>query len=137
MSEGLCLFFITIMYLLANQIGFIYKNFSHLNWTSLSHIQTKFLESKTSSGKRLIVLPDITFQAPKEQVKQTIEEKRYGTDYNPFDVVCPTFNGNPYNLTIDGRQNFSIYRIGRWAFSSSNIQGNSSVPCLFKSFKCR
>src|SRR5690625_1596765 len=38
---------------------------------------------------------------------------------------------------FDGRQNFSIKRIGLCPVSSTNTQGKSSVPCLFISFKCR
>ncbi|MEH0979279.1 site-specific integrase [Bacillus mobilis] len=66
---------------------------------SLSHITKEFHEPKTSSGKRLIVLPEITLQALQEHLQRINEEKaRYGDGYNNFDLVCPTYNGNPCNF---------------------------------------
>ncbi|WP_377867276.1 site-specific integrase [Bacillus sp. R86525] len=63
---------------------------------SLSHITKEFHEPKTSSGKRLLVLPDITLMALQEHLQKTSEEKeRYGEGYNDYDLVCPTYNGNP------------------------------------------
>ncbi|EEL50719.1 site-specific integrase [Bacillus cereus] len=66
---------------------------------SLSHITNEFHETKTSSDKRLIVISEITIHALKEQYKRIKEEKeRYGSEYNDFALVCPTFNGNPCNF---------------------------------------
>lgn len=66
---------------------------------SLSHITKEFHEPKTSSGKRLIVLPEITLLALQEHFQKISEEKeRYGDGYNNFDLVCPTYNGNPCNF---------------------------------------
>ncbi|MGG3578542.1 site-specific integrase [Bacillus nitratireducens] len=63
---------------------------------SLSHITKEFHEPKTSSGKRLLVLPDITLMALQEHLQKISEEKeRYGEGYNDYDLVCPTYNGNP------------------------------------------
>ncbi|MEK4636832.1 site-specific integrase [Bacillus sp. FSL W8-0519] len=66
---------------------------------SLSHITKEFHEPKTSSGKRLIVLPEITLLALQEHLLKINEEKeRYGEGYNDYDLVCPTYNGNPCNF---------------------------------------
>ncbi|WP_390892123.1 site-specific integrase [Bacillus tropicus] len=66
---------------------------------SLSHITKEFHEPKTFSGKRLIVLPEITLLALQEHLLKINEEKeRYGDGYNNFDLVCPTYNGNPCNF---------------------------------------
>ncbi|WP_142277935.1 site-specific integrase [Bacillus nitratireducens] len=63
---------------------------------SLSHITKEFHEPKTSSGKRLLVLPDITLMALQEHLQKISEEKeRYGEGYNDYDLVCLTYNGNP------------------------------------------
>ncbi|PEW85206.1 site-specific integrase [Bacillus cereus] len=63
---------------------------------SLSHITKEFDEPKTSSGKRLLVLPDITLMALQEHLQKISEEKeRYGEGYNDYYLVCPTYNGNP------------------------------------------
>lgn len=63
---------------------------------SLSHITKEFHKPKTSSGKRLLVLPDITLMALQEHLQKISEEKeRYGEGYNDYDLVCPTYNGNP------------------------------------------
>ncbi len=67
---------------------------------SLSHITKEFHEPKTATGKRLIVLPEVTLQALGEQHERIhVEKERYSSAYNEYDLVCPTFNGNPYNLT--------------------------------------
>lgn len=66
---------------------------------SLSHITKEFHEPKTSSGKRLIVLPEITLHALEVHHERiNIEKERYGSEYNNYDLVCPTFNGNPCNF---------------------------------------
>ncbi|WP_301291923.1 site-specific integrase [Bacillus sp. 1663tsa1] len=66
---------------------------------SLSHITKEFHEPKTSSGKRLIVLPDITLMALNDHLQKISEEKeRLGEGYNDYDLVCPTYNGNPCNF---------------------------------------
>ncbi|WP_240523883.1 site-specific integrase [Bacillus cereus] len=66
---------------------------------SLSHITKEFHEPKTSSGKRLIVLPEITLLGLQKHFQKINEEKeRYGDGYNNYDLGCPTCNGNPCNL---------------------------------------
>ncbi|MEH7016891.1 MULTISPECIES: site-specific integrase [Bacillus] len=66
---------------------------------SLSHITKEFHEPKTSSSKRLIVIPEITLHASEEQLNRINTDKdRYGSKYNDFDLVCPTFDGNPCNF---------------------------------------
>ncbi len=66
---------------------------------SLSHITKEFHEPKTSSGKRLIVLPEITLLALQGHLQKINEEKeRYGDGNNNYDLVCPTYNGNPCNF---------------------------------------
>ncbi|MEI4802038.1 site-specific integrase [Bacillus sp. FJAT-51639] len=58
-----------------------------------------FHVQKTSSGKRLIVIPEITLQALEEQLNRVnTDQERYGSGYNDLDLVCPTFNGNSCNL---------------------------------------
>lgn len=69
---------------------------------SLSHITKEFHEPKTSTGKRLIVLlPKITLHALEEHHERiNIEKEQYGSEYNDYDLVCPTLNGNPCNLRV-------------------------------------
>ncbi|WP_232302903.1 site-specific integrase [Bacillus cereus] len=56
---------------------------------SLSHITKGFHELKTSSGKRLLILPDITLIALNDHLQKISEEKeRYGEGYNDCDLVC-------------------------------------------------
>ncbi|WP_234879576.1 MULTISPECIES: site-specific integrase [Bacillus cereus group] len=56
---------------------------------SLSHITKGFHELKTSSGKRLLILPDITLMALNDHLQKISEEKeRYGEGYNDCDWVC-------------------------------------------------
>ncbi|MDM5154857.1 site-specific integrase [Bacillus sp. DX1.1] len=100
------------MYLLAITCGMRKGEILDLQWKdidferrtlsinrSLSHITKEFHEPKTSSGKRLIVLPEITLQALKEHFEKIFEEKeQHGSEYNDYDLVCPTSNGNPCNF---------------------------------------
>ncbi|WP_369903558.1 site-specific integrase [Bacillus manliponensis] len=66
---------------------------------SLSHITKEFHEPKTSSGKRLIAVPEITLIGLQEQYERIkVEKERYGDAYNNYDLVCPTVNGNPCNF---------------------------------------
>ncbi|SCM86695.1 Uncharacterized protein BWAI21_02122 [Bacillus mycoides] len=56
---------------------------------SLSHITKGFHELKASSGKRLLILPDITLMALNDHLQKISEEKeRYGERYNDCDLVC-------------------------------------------------
>ncbi|WP_235676420.1 site-specific integrase [Bacillus mycoides] len=56
---------------------------------SLSHITKGFHELKTSSGKRLLILPDINLMALNDHLQKISEEKeRYGEDYNDYNWVC-------------------------------------------------
>ncbi|MFY0125445.1 hypothetical protein P3K66_01245 [Bacillus cytotoxicus] len=58
---------------------------------SLSHISEEFYEPKTATGKRLIVLPEITLHALEEQYKRIhVEKERYANLYKDYDLVCPT-----------------------------------------------
>ncbi|EEM07966.1 site-specific integrase [Bacillus pseudomycoides] len=66
---------------------------------SLSPITKEFHAPKTSTGKRLIVLPAITLHALEEHHERiNVEKEQYGNEYNDYDIVCPTFNGNPCNF---------------------------------------
>ena len=100
-----------IAYLLAITCGMRKGEILGLQWKDIdferrtlsvnrsSHITKEFHEPKTSSGKRLIVLPEITLLALQEHLLKINEEKaRYGDGYNNFDLVCPTYNGNPCNF---------------------------------------
>ncbi|WP_258237056.1 site-specific integrase [Bacillus sp. NP247] len=56
---------------------------------SLSHITKGFHEPKTSSGKRLLILPDITLMALNDHLQKISEKKeRYDKRYNDYDLVC-------------------------------------------------
>ena len=66
---------------------------------TLSRITKEFHEPKTSTGKHLIVLPEITLHALEEHHEQiNVEKERHGSEYNDYDLVCPTINGNPCNF---------------------------------------
>ena len=43
-----------------------------------------------------IVLPEITLHALEEHRERiNVEKKRYSSEYNDYNLVCPIFNGNP------------------------------------------